>query len=230
MCVPIEIHLAEQAAHRQQLETVADTPHTKDTNNQPTLVLASGSPRRRTLLKREGIEFSIVESRIHERRRPEEDAETFALRMAAEKAIAVSNRITEPIVLGADTVVDCGGEILGKPKDAEDARRMLRMLSGRSHTVTTAFAIARAGELIETHAVQSGVTFRLLGDEEIDAYIASGDPFDKAGSYGIQDGGATFIAAVDGSRDNVMGLPVDDVLDALTRLGIAPDKRPTTGG
>lgn len=219
----IDFHLAEHATHRQQLEIVQDK---RDKIEGPTLVLASGSPRRRTLLKREGIAFSVVESRIHERRRREEDAEAFSLRMAAEKALAVSYRIAEPIVLGADTVVDCGGEILGKPKDAADARRMLRMLSGRSHTVTTAYAIARAGALIETRAVRSGVTFRRLAEEEIDAYIASGDPFDKAGSYGIQDGGATFIAAVDGSRDNVMGLPVEDVLEALARCGIVPEKRP----
>jgi septum formation protein len=194
-----------------------------DPTNRLGLVLASGSPRRRTLLNRAGIKFSIVESRLHERRRPSEDAEAFALRMATDKALAVSRRLPDPIVLGADTVVECGGELMGKPKDDNAARRMLHGLSGRRHNVTTAFALARAGVLIEARAVRSGVIFRQLTEGEIDAYIATGDPFDKAGAYGIQSGGANFISAVEGSRDNVMGLPIDDVLEALAKCGIVPD-------
>lgn len=99
---------------------------------------------------------------------------------------------------------------------------MLRMLSGRTHTVITAFAIAHGGEILESAAMASRVTFHELREDQIAAYIASGDPFDKAGSYGIQDGGAEFIAAVEGTRDNVMGLPVREVIAVLARHGIEP--------
>jgi septum formation protein len=191
------------------------------------LILASASPRRRTLLSAAGLNFSVIESRLHERRRPEETPTEFALRMARNKAIAVSRKIAHAIVLGADTIVAIDGRILGKPKNEADARAMLQTLSGRTHVVVTAFAIARDGAVLESAPVASRVTFRELGAAEIDEYIASGDPFDKAGAYGIQDRGAEFIAAVEGARDNVMGLPVREVLAALARHGIVvPDQAP----
>ncbi|HTW88610.1 MAG TPA: Maf family protein [Candidatus Binataceae bacterium] len=196
----------------------------------PKLVLASASPRRRTLLSAAGLSFSILESRLHERRRPEEPAADFALRMARDKAIAVSKRIAEAIVLGADTVVEIDGQVLGKPKHHDDARAMLKLLSGRTHRVVTAFAIAQAGAILEAAAVDSHVRFRELGRAEIEAYVASGDPFDKAGSYGIQDGGAGFIASVEGARDNVMGLPMREVLSALARHGVLPKSVNPAGG
>lgn len=196
----------------------------------PKLVLASGSPRRRALLSAAGLSFSVLESRLHERRRPGEATAEFALRMARDKAAAVSRRLVDAIVLGADTVVEIDGQILGKPKNDEDARAMLKMLSGRTHLVVTAFAIARGGEFLEAAAVESRVRFRELGAAEIDAYIASGDPFDKAGSYGIQNHGAGFIVSVEGSRDNVMGLPVSEVLAALARYGVVASRpRPDDG-
>lgn len=184
------------------------------------LILASGSPRRRELLSRAGVEFEVAESGIPEHRRDHEDASEYALRMAAEKALAVAQRRAAATVLAADTVVEIGGEILGKPVDAEDARRMLNRLSGRKHTVVTAFAIARDGKLVEKQAVLSRVTFRELSAREIDEYIATGEPFDKAGAYGIQALGGSFIARVEGSRENVMGLPVREVVEALERRGI----------
>ncbi len=186
------------------------------------LVLASGSPRRRALLSAAGLSFSIIESRLHERVRPGERPEEFALRMARDKAAAVSRRIADALVLGADTVVEIDGEILGKPKHDDEARAMLRRLSGRTHLVVTAFAIARAGAILEAEAVRSYVTFRTLEAVEIDAYVASREPFDKAGGYGIQEGGAEFIAAVEGARDNVMGLPMREVMAALARHGVVP--------
>jgi septum formation protein len=189
--------------------------------SQPTLVLASGSPRRRQLLTEAGLVFELMESGVEEHREPQEPAREYALRMARAKASAVSSRMPSAIVLGADTVVECSGEILEKPSDATDARRMLGTLSGRKHTVVTAFAIARDGHVIEAEAVESGVFFRALSDAEIADYIATGEPFDKAGAYGIQGVGGGFIAHVDGRRDNVMGLPVRNVLDALSRYGIA---------
>jgi septum formation protein len=192
----------------------------------PKLILASGSPRRRTLLAAAGLSFSIIESRLHERLRPGEPPEEFALRMARDKAAAVSRRVGDALVLGADTVVEIDGVILGKPKRAEEARAMLRRLSGRAHLVVTAFAIARAGAILEAQAVRSIVTFRPLEAAEIDAYVATREPFDKAGGYGIQERGAEFIAAVEGPRDNVMGLPMGEVMAALARHGVVPAAAP----
>jgi septum formation protein len=186
----------------------------------PTLILASGSPRRRQLLAAAGVAFDVVESGVEEIRRDDESPYAFALRMAREKALQVAARSAETPVLAADTIVVCGGEILGKPVDSEDARRMLRKLSGVTHTVITAFAIARGAAILENIAVESRVTFRELSQAEISAYLATAEPWDKAGSYGIQDAGAAFIAHVEGSRDNVMGLPVREVLDALARNGV----------
>ena len=184
------------------------------------LVLASASPRRKALLGATGLEFEIVESRIDEVRHHGESALDFALRMAREKAVSVSLRRPEALVLGADTIVECGGQILGKPADDAAARAMLRTLSGNTHTVVTAFAISWAGAVAESAPVVSRVTFRALSADEIAAYVATGDPLDKAGAYGIQDAGAGFIERVDGARDNVMGLPMREVMAALRRHGI----------
>jgi septum formation protein len=183
----------------------------------PGLILASTSPRRKALLAAAGVDFTLDESGVAEEHRAGEPAEQFALRMAEEKALAVSRRAGAALVLGADTVVECGGEILGKPRDHADAHRMLRKLSGRFHTVVTAFALARDGRVAESHAIVSRVRFRELGDDEIDAYIRTGEPMDKAGAYGIQAEGAGLVVEVEGTRDNVMGLPVGEVLAALRR-------------
>lgn len=185
----------------------------------PRLILASASPRRIELLSRTGLEFAVIESGIAEIRRDNESACAYATRMASEKACAVSRRSADALVLAADTIVECGGQILEKPKSEEDARRMLNTLSDRAHTVVTAFALARNGALLESTPVLSRVTFRRLGSDEIEAYIASGEPFDKAGAYGIQGAGGDFIARVEGSRDNVMGLPLSEVRAALERHG-----------
>ncbi|HXW84316.1 MAG TPA: Maf family protein [Candidatus Binataceae bacterium] len=182
------------------------------------LILASGSPRRRELLSSAGVEFDVIESGIDEIRGARETAREFALRMAREKALAVSARAPHALVLGADTVVECGGEILLKPLDAADARRMLRALSARTHLVVTAFALVRAGRVVANDAVESAVTFRELGEREIANYVATGEPMDKAGAYGIQGAGGGFIVKVDGPRDNVMGLPVATVLAAVERV------------
>jgi septum formation protein len=183
------------------------------------LVLASASPRRKDLLDDAGMRFTIVESGIDETPTDHEDAATYAERVARAKALSVSQRMPEPLVLGADTVVELDGMLLLKPVDSNDARRMLRALSGARHTVVTAFALARGGQLIESAPVRARVTFRPLTDAVIDAYLATGEPFDKAGSYGIQGEGAAFIAAVEGGRDTVMGLPIDAVIAALRRHG-----------
>jgi septum formation protein len=185
----------------------------------PRLVLASASPRRKDLLAAAGVKFTIVASGIDETRADHEDAATYAERIAQAKALNVSQRGPEPLVLGADTVVELRGMSLLKPDDAADARRMLRLLSGETHTVVTAFALAQGGRLLESAPLTARVTFRQLADPEVEAYLATGEPFDKAGSYGIQGVGADFIAAVEGGRDTVMGLPVAAVLAALRRQG-----------
>jgi len=190
------------------------------TVNSLRLVLASASPRRKTLLEAAGLSFEIVESGIDEIRRDGENASDFATRMAVEKALNVSARRPVALVLAADTIVECAGLILGKPADPAEARAMLATLSGNTHTVVTAFAIASARTIADSLAVVSRVTFRVLSNEEIAAYVATGAPLDKAGAYGIQDAGAGFIAHVEASRDNVMGLPVREVLAALRRHGL----------
>ncbi|MGD0116661.1 MAG: Maf family protein [Candidatus Binatus sp.] len=189
------------------------------------VILASASPRRRQLLGNAGIKFEPIESHVPEGHVAGEPARDYALRMAREKASAVSSRIPEAIVIGADTIVVCENQILEKPADAADARRMLAMLSSRTHTVVTAFALARAGKIVESAPVESRVTFRKLTDAEISDYIATGEPFDKAGAYGIQGIGGGFISHVEGSRDNVMGLPTHSVVAALARYGVAPARQ-----
>jgi len=183
------------------------------------VILASGSPRRRQLLGDAGFTFDVIESGIAEGHVGDEPARDYALRMAREKARAVSSRERSAIVVGADTVVVCDATILEKPASPDDARRMLGMLSGRSHIVVTAFALARDGTVVESEAVESRVTFRALRDAEIDEYVASGEPLDKAGAYGIQGRGGGFISRLEGSRANVMGLPTERVVAALMRHG-----------
>ncbi len=186
------------------------------------VILASASPRRRQLLGAAGIEFEAIESGVPERHEPGEPARNYALRMSREKAQAVSSRFPAAIVIGADTIVLCETRILEKPADADDARRMLAMLSGRTHTVVTAFALARGGNILESSPVKSRVTFRELSKAEIDEYVATEEPLDKAGAYGIQGVGGGFISRVEGSRDNVMGLPTERVVAALARCGVKP--------
>jgi nucleoside triphosphate pyrophosphatase len=164
----------------------------------------------------------VVVSEVPEEHIAGEPARDYALRMACDKARAVSSRFPDAIVVGADTIVVCENQILEKPADAADARRMLAMLSSRTHTVVTAFALARGEKILERAPVESRVTFRKLSEAEIDTYVATDEPFDKAGAYGIQGIGGGFIAHVEGSRDNVMGLPVEHVVAALARYGVKP--------
>ncbi len=181
------------------------------------LILASGSPRRRELLRAAGYEFEVVESGVDEAERPGESAEALAARVAREKALHVAARQSEDaLVLGADTVVAVEGELLAKPADAADAARMLRLLSGRTHQVFTAICLARAPRRVLAEAIERTlVTFRELSAAEIEDYIASGEPFDKAGGYGIQGGAAQFVSGVEGSYSNVVGLPMERVTELL---------------
>jgi len=186
------------------------------------VILASRSPRRRELLERAALEFEIQVEDIDETPRPGESPVGLASRLAKAKAEAVArNQKTRVLVLGADTIVVVDDLIFGKPTDADDAARMLRMLSGRCHEVITAFAITVAPEAEEwsTRAVHTRVTFRELTDTVITRYVATGEPLDKAGAYGIQGLGVQLVASTDGSYSNVVGLPLVEVLECLTRMG-----------
>jgi septum formation protein len=185
------------------------------------LILASASPRRQELLKRQGIPFTVCPSQVPEEQRQDETPYEYALRLACDKALGVARKQPGCWVLGADTVVEVNGMALGKPRDAEEASKMLRLLSGRGHKVITGFAVVdRTGQVKAQEAIVSRVTFKQLGDKEILAYIASGEPFDKAGGYAVQGLGAALVKRVEGSYTNVVGLPLEEVVEKLKELGV----------
>jgi nucleoside triphosphate pyrophosphatase len=181
------------------------------------LILASSSPRRRELLEKAGFQFDVRPSQVEEIPLRGEKAEEFARRIARDKALKVAQS-ADPgtIVLGADTVVAHNGEILGKPTGPSDAERMLRMLSGFTHRVMTGICLVRAPSTIEawTHET-TFVTFRELEPEEIASYVASGEPFGKAGGYAIQGLASRFVTHIEGCYFNVVGLPVPLVYEIV---------------
>ncbi|HEX5411524.1 MAG TPA: Maf family protein [Terriglobia bacterium] len=184
------------------------------------LILASNSPRRRELLRNAGFQFDVRPSGIAEARLPNESPEDFARRLARDKALDVARQSQAGcVVLGADTVVSVNGEILEKPVDSADAARMLQILSGRTHRVITGVCLVRAPEsvLAWRHETTS-VTFRKLTDEEIESYVASGEPFDKAGGYAIQGLASRFVPRIEGCYFNVVGLPIPMVSEILKRV------------
>ncbi len=191
------------------------------------LVLASASPRRRELLAQAGYEFQVIPANISEERRPNEDPATFATRLAREKAQFVFDQFQRDadfpedplIVLGADTVVVTTNEILGKPRDAEDAARMLRLLSGRTHQVITGVCILTR-EAMTTAAEITDVTMKEISDKEIEAYIATGEPMDKAGAYAIQGRAACWIPRIEGCYFNVVGLPLALVTSMIEKQNL----------
>jgi septum formation protein len=180
------------------------------------LVLASASPRRRELLGWLGVPYDVDSAEIDERPMPGESAETLVGRLAREKAAAVSARRPEAWVLAADTIVEVGGSVLGKPADASDAVAMLGRLAGREHRVATGYALlAPGGRLHATGCVVTRVAFRRLERRAIEAYVASGESVDKAGAYAIQGRGVGLVERIDGSFTNVIGLPLAEVERAL---------------
>lgn len=184
------------------------------------IVLASASPRRVELLQSAGISVSVRPSGIDEDLLPNETPEAHAMRLARDKARDVAKLGNGRFFVGADTIVVSGKEIMGKPKDAADAERMLRALSGSVHQVITGFSVIDAVSNAEiTAAVKTLVYFKELRDDEIYSYIASGCPFDKAGAYAIQGDAAHMIRKIEGSYTNVVGLPLCEVLEALRTLG-----------
>ena len=182
------------------------------------IILASRSPRRRDLLGLLGQTFRIIEPEHEEQRLPDEHAADYAVCNAREKARSVRHHATENFfIIGADTIVVVDDIILEKPRDATDARAMLRTLSGRTHEVITGLALLTpAGERCTD--VHTSVVFRALTDAEIEAYLATGEPFDKAGAYGIQGHAAHMVSEIRGSYTNVVGLPLAEVAEVLGKL------------
>jgi len=183
-------------------------------------ILASQSPRRRELLSLIGIPHEVRPADLDETVLPGEVPESHAERLARSKAETVGTKDPAACVIGADTIVVLDGDILGKPRDASEAARMLRRLSGRTHTVFTAVAVAHRGRTVS--GVESvEVTFRPLSDSQIEAYIATGEPMDKAGAYGIQGFGAVLVERVHGDYFAVMGLALGRLVGLLEQIGIA---------
>lgn len=180
-------------------------------NRRTELILASQSPRRRELLEQAGIEFTVRSRAVEEKRREGEAPKEYAMRLAREKAHAAWEGLNE-VALGADTIVvvrdaAIGDVVLEKPEDEDDARSMLRMLSGREHMVITGICLRSAAGAIVDHA-ETIVRFAEMSDAEIDEYVASGEPMDKAGAYAIQGLASKFVTGIEGSYANVVGLPV----------------------
>jgi septum formation protein len=184
------------------------------------LVLASSSPRRAEILAGVGWPFEVMAANIDESRRPGEDALNYVKRLAATKAETVAAQFTEGLVLGADTVVVVQQEILGQPRDDDDARRMLKLLSGKWHEVMTGVALIRAGDRLQlkVEVETTRVRFAEISAAEIDWYVATGEPRGKAGAYGIQGKAALFIEEIQGDYFNVVGLPVRLVFELAGKL------------
>ena len=189
------------------------------------LYLASGSPRRQELLTQLGISFEKVVPGIEEVRRPHEEAQHYVARLAREKAQAGVALVCEDRpVLGADTIVILNGEVLEKPRDEAHAAAMLRMLSGNTHQVMTAVALADSQHTLDCLVITE-VTFRTLSDDDIAAYVASGEPLDKAGAYGIQGLGGCFVRKINGSYHAVVGLPLVETYELLSNFNSLREKR-----
>ena len=187
------------------------------------LILASSSSRRAELLRDAGIAFEVNAPHVDEARHPDETAEKMVARLAEAKARAVAELVGEgkpAIIIGADTAVELDGEIFGKPRDAADAREMLSYLSGRTHFVLTGICVLRLPDGATRSAVErTAVTFAPLDPSEIEAYVTSGEPFDKAGGYAIQGRAGRYIPRIEGCYFNVVGLPLARLHALLSDLG-----------
>lgn len=184
------------------------------------LILASASPRRADLLSNIGLEFDIEPSQIQERPHADEAPPDYITRIARAKVVAVARKRESGLIVGADTIVVLDGRMLGKPKDDEDARRMLRLLSGKWHAVMTGLALYDAATKREVADYDKTlVRFAQMGEKEIDWYVGTGEPMDKAGAYGIQGFGGLFVEEIAGNYYNVVGLPIPLLYRLARRLG-----------
>lgn len=193
----------------------------------PRVILASASPRRRELLRLIGIEHEVRPADIDERYLPHESPAAHAERLAREKASAIDEG--GAVTIGSDTIVVVDGDVLGKPRDRAHAREMLKRLSGRSHIVMTGVAVRWRGR-VASGLEEVGVTFRALADDEIERYIDTGEPMDKAGAYGIQGFGATLVERIDGDYFAVMGLALNRLVRLCRSLGLDYSFGPITAG
>ena len=187
----------------------------------PKIILASNSPRRRELLTQIGLTFTVAPADADESVLPGEAPEAYAVRVALDKARIAAERAGEGIVISADTIVVIGDSILGKPADVRDAERMLMSLAGKEHRVVTALAVIdSASSRSLTRISVTKVWFRDLTVREIAAYVATGEPMDKAGAYGIQERGALLVERIEGCYSNVVGLPLSLLGEMLREFGI----------
>ena len=190
-------------------------------NNSPRLILASASPRRRELLAQLGVPFDVVVAQVTEHEETSTDPRVMVAHNAALKADWVAARNRDAVVLGADTTVFVDGHALNKPRDAADARAMLRRLSGRAHTVFTGLAVRRAADGLRLDEGEaSEVTFKVIDDATIEAYLARVHTLDKAGGYAIQEHADLIVAGYTGSLTNIVGLPLETTKQILTRCGL----------
>ena len=194
------------------------------------LVLASASPRRAKLLTSAGIYFEVQAADVDETPIPGESPEDLVQRLSVSKAEAVLKAYPGKVVLAADTVVEHDGEILGKPAGASQAMEMLQSLSGDTHEVMTGFTLCFPGGRTLTQVVITEVEFRELSADEMQTYVDSGEPLDKAGAYGIQAGAAGFVKEIRGSYTNVVGLPLAEVLEVLCNTGAPACDRSADAG
>lgn len=186
----------------------------------PPLILASQSPRRKELLEQAGLSFTVVPSEINEDDMTLTEPEHYVRRLAEAKALDISTRFPDNWILGADTIVLSGQRILGKPASVDDARSMLKLLSGCTHDVLTGYCLAlkNKGRII-SETVRTRVLFKPLTDEEITWYVNTPEPYDKAGAYAIQGLGTFLVKRIEGSYTNVVGLPVCEVIETLSAEG-----------
>ncbi len=180
------------------------------------VILASGSPRRRELLAAAGLEFEVIPSPAEELHDASYGMAELCEENARLKAVAVAENFPDAVVIGADTLVFLEGEPLGKPKDMEEARGMLKRLAGKRHQVCTGVCVAGPGNLVRCFHEVTDVYFRELDDATISEYLEKTQPLDKAGAYGIQDQGEMIVEKIEGAFDNVMGLPVNKVMEELS--------------
>jgi len=183
------------------------------------LILASKSPRRFELLKQLGLDFEVIPSKIEEDIIPGESPKEHVIRLADTKALDVGNQYPDDWVIGADTIVYVDGVILGKPTNRKEAIKMLRMISGKEHRVLTGISVRHyKKEKGECEAVETAVKVKTLSPIEMEWYVNTGEPFDKAGGYGIQGIGSFMIESINGSYTNVVGLPLCELVEMLVRL------------
>lgn len=193
----------------------------KKSTKVPLFILASKSPRRQYLLKQAGLDFLVVPSRLDENKMAKNAPEEYVIKLAEAKAEDVAQKYPESWVIGADTIVVIGDAILGKPRSKDDARNMLLRLSGQTHQVYTGFAVCcKAQKRLFSQVVKTDVLFKELSDEEIQWYIHTPEPFDKAGAYAIQGMGTFLVRSIHGSYTNVVGLPVCEVIEFLIKEGL----------